>query len=87
MTDKELILELQKQLESTQNIALSYAQAVYMFLGKDISEAELKNIIDQALSERVKNILQHKFIEKDTYSNTFITGFIEDLETDVIDEC
>lgn len=74
--DKDKLIE---EANKARQIAVCLAENIYRYLGDVITKEELKSVVDSLISDDITIRLQHLYINKDTYPNTFICGFMEDL--------
>lgn len=80
MDKEKLIAEANK----ARQIAVCLAENIYRYLGGNISKEGLKEIVDGLISDDIITRLDHLYIKKDAYENTFIAGFVDDPENESV---
>lgn len=73
--DKDKLLE---EANKARSVAVTLAENIYRYLGNEISKDDLKNIVDSLISDDLIVRFDHLYIKKDTYRNTFVSGFVDD---------
>ena len=80
--DKEKLLE---EANKARQIAVCLAENIYRFIGEEISKEELKDVVDNLMSDDIVARLNHLYIKKDAYKNTFVFGFMDDPSNETFD--
>lgn len=79
MTEREEYLL--KEANIARHVGVFLAEAIYKYLGEDISRDQLKESVDLVINKDMATKLYHQHILKDTYTNALSNMFTEDLNT------
>lgn len=66
------------EVNKARHVAICLAENIYRYLGDEISKDDLKHTVDSLISDDITIRLDHMYIKKDTYKNTFVSGFVDD---------
>lgn len=77
MTKEKLLEEANK----ARQVAICLAENIYRYLGDELTKSELKDVVDSLISDDIITRLDHLYIKKDVYTNTFVAGFVDDLNS------
>lgn len=72
--------KLIEEANKARQVAVCLGETIYKYLGNEISKEELKSAVDALISDDILLRWDHLYIKKDTYRNTFVTGFVDDLD-------
>ena len=70
--------KLIKEANKARQVAVCLGETIYKYLGDEISKEDLKSAVDTLISDDILLRWDHLYIKKDTYRNTFVTGFVDD---------